>query len=123
MGFFDGLMGNASNTDIGTVEDEIGHIISNDERVEKAYKIIRDMIIFTNKRLIVMDVQGISGKRTSYTSIPYRNISHFTVETAGALELDAHLNIFIIGGPTITQEFKRDKTIDIVHKSLGEYVL
>lgn len=65
------------------------------EDIELAYKLVRDMVIFTEKRLIIIDKQGVTGKKTSYKSYPYRSISRFTVETTGHFDLDAELHIFI----------------------------
>ena len=63
------------------------------EQVELAYVLIRDLIVFTEKRLILVDKQGVTGKKTSYKSIPYHSISRFTVESSGHFDLDAELKI------------------------------
>ncbi|WP_428908273.1 PH domain-containing protein [Niallia sp. Krafla_26] len=123
MGFLDGLMGNVSEVDIGSVEKELGVIITEDERVEKAYKLIRDLIIFTNTRLILIDKQGVTGKKVEYHSIPYKSITHFSVETAGTFDMDAELKIWISGtGTPVSKQFKKDKSIYDVQKSLASYV-
>lgn len=83
MGLFNGLMGNASEVNIMEVEKEYSNILAQNERVEKAYKLIRDMFIFTNKRLILVDKQGMTARKTEYHSIPYKAITHFSIETAG----------------------------------------
>lgn len=97
MGIFSGVIGNASVVTVEDVTKEYGKILSPSERVEKAYKLIRDMFIFTNKRLILVDKQGITGKKVEYHSIPYRAITHFTIETSGHFDLDAELKIWISG--------------------------
>lgn len=79
MGFFDGLMGNVSEVDIKAVEKELEVIAVQNERVEKAYILIRDLIVFTNTRLILIDKQGMTGKKVEYHSIPYKSITHFSV--------------------------------------------
>jgi hypothetical protein len=63
--------------------------------VHTAYLLIRDTILFTDRRLILIDKQGITGKKTEYHSIPYRSITHFAVETAGTFDLDAELKIWV----------------------------
>ncbi len=93
MGWLDGLMGNASKVDAEEVERELAPIITNNEEIQHAYKIIRDLMIFTNKRLIMIDKQGVRGKKVDYHSIPYQSITHFSVETAGTFDLDAELKI------------------------------
>ena len=70
MGLFDGLMGNASEVNIAEVQNELGQILAKNERLEKAYKLIRDMFIFTDKRLILIDKQGLTGKKVEFHSHP-----------------------------------------------------
>lgn len=69
MGILDGLMGNVSEVDIKSVEKELELVIIENEKVEKAYKLIRDLIVFTNTRLILIDKQGVTGKKVEYHSI------------------------------------------------------
>ncbi|TKI78688.1 PH domain-containing protein, partial [Bacillus wiedmannii] len=86
---FRGILGNASNASTESVERDLEKIMLDDEKVEHAYKLIRDLIVFTNRRLILVDKQGISGKKTEYHSIPYKSITQFSIETAGHFDLDA----------------------------------
>src|SRR5690554_4249219 len=104
MGIFDGLMGNASETKVNEVEKEFGQLLAPNEQVEKAYKLIRDLIIFTDKRLIFVDKQGVTGKKIDYHSIPYKSISHFSIETAGHFDLEAELKIWISSAATPIQK-------------------
>jgi hypothetical protein len=69
MGLLDGIMGNASEIDVAAVAEEFKQILGPDERTEKAYQLIRDTIVFTDKRLIYVDRQGITGKKVEYQSI------------------------------------------------------
>ena len=89
MGIFSGLLGNASQRDKEKVKRQLQDILLPSEEVELAFVLIRDLIVFTEKRLILVDKQGVTGKKTSYKSIPYRAISRFTVETSGHFDLDA----------------------------------
>lgn len=65
MGIFDGFIGNASEADINEVQKEFSAVLAPSEQVEKAYRLVRDLFIFTNKRLILVDKQGITGKKPS----------------------------------------------------------
>ncbi|WP_339996037.1 PH domain-containing protein [Priestia aryabhattai] len=124
MGILDGLLGNASEADIRGTEKDLQNILIANERVEQAYKVIRDLMVFTTKRLIIVDKQGVTGKKTDYHSIPYRTITHFSVETAGTFDLDAELNIWVSGSSApISKEFRKDKSIYDVQKVLASYVL
>jgi hypothetical protein len=123
MGILSGLMGNASEVDVKDVEKELEMIIADGEQVEKAYKIIRDYFVFTSSRLILIDKQGITGKKTEYHSIPYKSITHFSVETAGTFDLDSELKIWISStAQPIMKQFKKDKSIFDVQKALATYV-
>ncbi|WJD83079.1 PH domain-containing protein [Priestia megaterium] len=124
MGILDGLLGNASEADIRGTEKDLQNILIANERVEQAYKVIRDLMVFTTKRLIIVDKQGVMGKKTDYHSIPYKTITHFSVETAGTFDLDAELNIWVSGSSApISKEFRKDKSIYDVQKVLASYVL
>lgn len=72
MTIFDGLLGNATQVELADVQREYARILATGERIERAYKLIRDMFIFTDKRLILVDKQGMTGKKTQYHSIPYK---------------------------------------------------
>ncbi|MDQ0232090.1 PH domain-containing protein [Metabacillus malikii] len=123
MGILDGLMGNVSEVDTTAVEKELELVITEHEQVEKAYKLIRDLIVFTNTRLILIDKQGVTGKKVEYHSIPYKSITHFSVETAGSFDLDAELKIWISSTTNpVSKQFKKDKSIYDVQKALATYI-
>ena len=66
--------------------------------MQAAYQLVRDVFIFTDRRLILVDKQGVTGRKVQYHSVPYKSITHFSVETAGTFDLDAELTIWISGG-------------------------
>lgn len=124
MGFFDGLMGNASEVKTEDIQKEFSHVLASSERVDKAYKLIRDLFIFTNKRLILVDKQGLTGKKTELHSIPYKSITHFSIETAGRFDLDAELKIWISGSAApVEKTFNKSLNIYELQSVLAEYVL
>ena len=124
MGFLDGLIGNASEIDPSGIQGDFAQIMAMDEQIEKAYQLIRDLFVFTNKRLILVDKQGITGNKVEYHSLPYKNITHFSVETAGHFDLDAELKIWISGSPVpIQKQFNKKLNIYQVQSVLAEYVL
>lgn len=123
MGLFNGLMGNASEYKIEDAQKEYGHLLSDKEVIDKAYKLVRDMFIFTNRRLILVDVQGVTGKKIECKSIPYSKITSFSVETAGHLDLDAELKIWVSGlGQPIQKQFNKTLNIYEVQAELAEHV-
>ncbi|NIK10762.1 PH domain-containing protein [Alkalibacillus almallahensis] len=121
MGLFDGLMGNASTAKAEEVEEELSDLLIDNENVDVAFKLVRDLIVFTDRRLIMVDKQGMTGKKTDYHSVPYNSISHFSIETAGTFDLDAELKIWISSGaqPTISKQFKKDHSIYDIQKVLA----
>ncbi|MDC2864395.1 PH domain-containing protein [Bacillus sp. BP-3] len=122
MGLFSGFLGNASDADISEVERDLQAIMLDDEQVEHAYKLIRDLIVFTNRRMILVDKQGLTGKKTEFHSIPYKSITQFSIETAGHFDLDAELKIWISSmHAPITKEFRKDDSIYSIQKALVMY--
>jgi len=124
MGLLSGLLGNASAIDAAKLEDEFSRILADGEQIEKAYKVLRDLFVFTNRRLVLVDRQGMTGKKSEYHSLPYKSITHFSVETTGHFDTDAELKIWLSGnhGP-IQKNFRNDRNIYDVQKALATYVL
>ena len=123
MGLLSALLGNASQADVADVERDLEAILADDERVERAFRLVRDLLIFTNRRFILVDRQGLTGKKTTYDSIPYRAITHFAVETAGHFDLESELKIWISGtADPIQRTFTRGQSILEVQKALASYV-
>lgn len=124
MGLFSGILGNASKIDIGDISDEFGKVLAPNERIEHAYQLIRDYFVFTDKRLVVVNKQGITGSKMEFHSIPYKSVTHFSIETGGTLDLDADLKIWISSTPEpFTQKFNKRLSIYEVQSVLASYVL
>jgi len=124
MGLLDGLLGNASEIKVSDIENEFGKLLAPGEQIEKAYRLIRDLFVFTNKRLILVDKQGVTGKKIEYHSIPYKSITHFSIETAGNFDLDAELKIWLSGSQIpIEKQFNKSLNIYELQSVLAEYVL
>jgi len=123
MGLLSGIMGNASNVSVEDVTREWGLLLSENENIIAAYKLIRDYILFTQNRLIVIDIQGLTGKKVEIQSIPYRHITRFSVENAGHFDLDAELNIWVASHPIpIRKTFNRNANIYEVQRILADAV-
>jgi hypothetical protein len=121
MGLISGLMGNASEVDVSELTEEFGPIMGDDETIELAYKEIRDLFIFTSHRLILIDKQGLTGRKVEYHSIPYKSITHFAVETAGHFDLDAELKIWISGTDSpVEKELKGGTDVVGIQKTLAQ---
>lgn len=125
MGLFNGLLGNASKMNIEVAQKELQDVLMPEERVDLAFKLVRDLLVFTEKRVIIVDKQGMTGKKVEYKSIPYRSISRFSVETSGHFDLDAELKIWISSAelPAESLQFRSDDSIVAIQKALAQAVL
>jgi hypothetical protein len=124
VGLFSGILGNASKVDISDISEEFGRVLAPSERIEHAYQLIRDYFVFTDKRLVVVNKQGITGSKMEFHSIPYKSVTHFSIETGGTLDLDADLKIWISSTPEpFTQKFNKRLSIYEVQAVLASYVL
>ncbi len=124
MGLLDGVLGNASKIDPARIQEEFSQILAPGERVEHAYQLIRDYFVFTDKRLVLVDKQGLTGSKAEYHSLPYKSITHFSIETAGHLDLDAELKIWISStAEPLRKQFNRKLSIYEVQSVLASYVL
>ena len=93
------------------------------ERVISEYVAIRDYIIFTNKRIIAVNVQGVTGKKKDFTTLPYSKIQAFSIETAGVLDLDSELEIYFSGLGKIKFEISGKNDIAEIGKIISEKIL
>jgi hypothetical protein len=119
-----GLFGNATEVDVKGLQKELDALLAEGEQVLKAFKLVRDLFVFTDKRLILIDKQGLTGKKVEYHSIPYKAISHFSVETAGTFDMDAEMKIYISSSQIpIERQFKRGTDIIGVQKMLAQCIL
>ena len=124
MGLLDGIIGNASESDVGAFRKRYSQILIPGEQIKQTFKIIRDFIVFTDKRLLLIDIQGITGSKTSYLSVPYKSITMFSVETAGTLDLDSELFIWVSSRPApIIKKFANRQSVFNVQAVLALNVL
>ncbi|MCQ2600549.1 MAG: PH domain-containing protein [Treponema sp.] len=116
---------NLKPIELDDVRGEVHTFLIDGEELLCAFKTIRDQVIFTNKRIISIDVQGITGKRKSFTTLPYSKIQYFTIQTQGFLEIfpDNELYIEFSNGFTATFEFKGNVDICQIGKIISTYAL
>ena len=124
MGLFSNLLGNAGVANPDELKKEYIHLFVDGEEIEIGFKLFRDVFIFTNKRLILVDKQGITGSKVEYLSIAYKSISRFSVETSGHFELDAELKIWISSDlkPIIEKKFNKQVNIYDLQRILAMHV-
>jgi hypothetical protein len=125
MGLFSGLLGNAGEVKKEDLLKEYGNLLIEGESIEIGFKLIRDTFIFTSKRLILIDKQGLTGSKIEYKSISYKSISRFSVESTGTFDLDAELKIWVSSEqePSIRKQFSKSVNVYDVQKMLATFVL
>jgi hypothetical protein len=125
MGIFSALLGNAGAVDKESLLNDYGKLLIEGESIELGFKLIRDTFIFTSKRLILIEKQGITGSKIEYKSIIYKSISRFSIETAGTFDLEAELKIWVSSevNPSIVKQFNKSVNVYDVQNVLAFHVL
>lgn len=114
---------NLKEISITEVRSEVNQLLINDETIIAAFKTIRDQVIFTNRRIFVINVQGITGKKRAYFSYPYSKIQYFGVETAGVLDIDSELVVSFSNGTILQFDFKSRVDICRISALISHYIL
>ena len=123
MGLIDAMLVNSSEVPPERLQVEFALLLIPGELVLKGYQLVRDTFLFTDRRLILVDKQGITGKKVEYQSIPYRSVVHFSVETAGTFDLDAELRIWLMGSPQpVSRNFTKQVSVYAVQAMLAAMV-
>ena len=124
MGLLSSVLGNAGVVTPDKLEAEYAQLLTEREKIEVGFAVFRDTFIFTDKRLMIVDVQGMTGRKIEYLSIPYGKITKFSVETAGRFDLDAELKIWVGSEPTpIQKKFNKKVNIYDLQKVLAGFTL
>lgn len=93
------------------------------EKMMCAFKTVRDQVVFTNNRIFVVNVKGVTGKKIAYFSYPYSRIQYYGIETAGLLDIDSELIITFNNGHILQFDFKSDVNIKMINSLISKYVL
>lgn len=93
------------------------------EQIISTYQGIRDGVVFTNKRIIAINIQGLTGKKKDLTSMPYSKIQVYSVETAGVLDLDSELELWFSGVGKVKFEFTSNSNVSEICRMISEYTL
>lgn len=109
--------------DDSAYSEAIAPMLVDGESIVGTFKAIRDGVVFTNKRIFVINVQGLTGKKVDYTSLPYSKIQAYSVETAGVIDLDSELELWFSGLGKIKLEFVARADVGKICKMISERVL
>ena len=116
---------NLTPLNVSDVNKVVPRMMTNGENIVAVFKTIRDQLVFTTKRIISIDVQGITGKKTSFSSIPYKTIQYYSFQTPAFIELvpDTELELYFANGITVKFEFKGRFDIAELDKIISSQVL
>jgi len=103
--------------------DKVSALLVDGEEIVDAYKSFRDGVVFTNKRIIAVNVQGITGSKKDFTSIPYKNIEAYSVETSGTFDLDSELEVYVSSVGKVRFEFTGSTAIVEISKYISNNIL
>ncbi len=109
--------------DNSKARDDFNKFLIDAEEIFAAFETIRDQVIFTNKRIIAANVQGITGSRVDYTSIPFNKIQAFSIETSGSLDLDCEIQIYVSALGKVTFEIKGQFDIVAFNRMISAHIL
>ena len=105
------------------IAPSVAPILIPGEEIVSCFKAVRDFVVFTNKRLIAVNVQGMTGKKRDFTSLPYSKIQAFSIETAGKFDLDAELDLWFSGLGKVRLDFKGNSDIRQLGQMIASYAL
>lgn len=121
--FQNGSVFKLSSIDPGTVFVDVQPLLIANENVLQAYKGVRDFVVLTDRRLIAVNVQGMTGKKRDFTSLPWSRLQAWSIETAGSLDLDSELEMWFSGLGKVRLEFKGKVDIRAIGHLIGHHVL
>lgn len=116
--FQNGSVFKLNQVDASVGQQSVAPLLLQDETVAATFKGSRDMVVFTSKRIIAVNIQGITGKKVDYSSLPYARVQAFSVETAGAMDRDSELELWFSGLGKVKLEF--GGSVDI--KWVGQWI-
>ncbi|KRP36320.1 MAG: helicase [Opitutaceae bacterium BACL24 MAG-120322-bin51] len=124
MGILSSILGNAGVVAPDKIETDYAQLLAEGETIEVGFAVFRDTFIFTDKRLMIVDIQGMTGKKIEYLSIPYSKITKFSIETSGRFDLDAELKIWVGSDPApIQKKFNKKVNIYDLQRVLAQFTL
>lgn len=107
----------------GAFDKELEKILTEGEEIISSYQAIRDGVVFSNKRIFVVNIQGLTGKKKDITSLPYSKIQAFSIESAGVFDLDSELELWFSGLGKIKLEFTGSTNISEICKTISTFTL
>ena len=123
MGLLNSILGNASQVNINEIKAQFENVLVENENIEAAFSLFRDKMVFTNKRIIFLDKQNVTGSKKEYLSVPYHSISVFSVESAGTFDADAEIKLWVREIGKVTKKVGKSTDTMQIQKILASYIL
>ena len=114
---------NLKSVSVSQIRPEVSEILVPGEDIIQCFQTVRDQVLFTSKRVFVVNVQGITGKKVSYYSSPYSKVQYFGIETAGVLDIDSELVLVFSDGNRLQFDFKAGVNIKGICAGISKYIL
>ncbi|GAA3462853.1 PH domain-containing protein [Saccharothrix longispora] len=105
------------------IASQVSPILIQGEQIVSCFKTVRDFVVFTNKRIIAVNVQGMTGRKKDFTTLPYSRVQVFSIETAGTFDMDAELDLWFSGLGKVRLEFKGHADVKLLGQVIATYVL
>ena len=121
--FKNGSVFKLRKTEDSKFNNEINPILVSGEVILGCYQAVRDHVVFTDKRIIAVNVQGLTGSKRDFTFLPYSKISVFSIETAGTFDLDSELELYYSGVGKVRFEFRGSSEIIRIGQVISQYTL
>lgn len=109
--------------DASAFESQLQPIFIEGETVISAFQSIRDYVVFTTKRIVAVNVQGITGKKKDFTSLPYSKIQAYSIESAGVFDIDSELELWFSGLGKVKLEFATKTDVPAICRMISKFVL
>lgn len=124
MSLFQQILGNATEITIDDANAKIGPLLVANEQVIAGYKTVRDMVIFTSERIVMIDVQGITGRKESVTSVPFSSVKWYSMENAGTFDLDSEIKVGVQGmALPLSLKFGKGAELSKIYQLFSTYIL
>ncbi len=108
---------------VSEIRSEVFTLLVPGEEIVAPFMTVRDQVIFTSKRVFVVNVQGITGKKVSYMSYPYSKVQFYGIETAGLLDIDSELILTFSDGSRLSFDFKANVDIRRISQLISNFIL
>ena len=103
--------------------DKVDQLLIDGEEPIAAFQTVRDGLVFTNMRVIAINIQGVTGKRRDFTSLPYKRIQAFSIETSGVFDIDSELELWFSSLGRIRFEFTAGADVARICSVISQYAL